>query len=430
MLRKFAKLILANQRVSSYLKSLYVEARTGVQAETSIGEAFPINCRESAFDLPRFNLFVPALSIQHVFGGISTALDFFDALTEGQTNVRLILTDQSAFSLDDNPAFADWVISSLDDDDGKGRRIIPAGDRYGKTLVVGKHDRFVGTAWWTALSIKSIQQWQCRLYKSNRVIDFIYLIQDFEPGFYPWSSRYALAESTYHDNENVIAVFNSSFLKSFFDTESYDFPHAYVFEPSLHPKLRQELIQAKNTSREHKVLIYGRPSVDRNAFQIIVMAIKQWVEKNPQSDWEFISAGETFSPIELGSGKLLSSLGKLSLLDYTRVLSNASVGISLMISPHPSYPPLEMAAFGIRTITNRYKGKDLSVLTSQIISIDSVSPVSLEKILDRCINEIRTEKKLKSNDSTSQKWNNYLYPSEGFEKIVDSIHANYLSDLS
>ena len=30
-----------------------------------------------------------------------------------------------------------------------------------------------------------------------------------------------------------------------------------------------------------------------------------------------------------------------------------------MLSPHPSYPPLEMAEAGVTTITNCYGGKDL-----------------------------------------------------------------------
>lgn len=38
-------------------------------------------------------------------------------------------------------------------------------------------------------------------------------------------------------------------------------------------------------------------------------------------------------------------------------------GISLMSSPHPSYPPLEMSVFGIKVITNNYSNKDLSSLT-------------------------------------------------------------------
>jgi hypothetical protein len=45
-----------------------------------------------------------------------------------------------------------------------------------------------------------------------------------------------------------------------------------------------------------------------------------------------------------------------------------------MISPHPSYPPLEMAEAGVLTITNKYGSKDLSQRFPEIISIDRVDP--------------------------------------------------------
>lgn len=54
-------------------------------------------------------------------------------------------------------------------------------------------------------------------------------------------------------------------------------------------------------------------------------------------------------------------------------------GISLMISPHPSYPPLEMSTFGVRTITNCYENKDLSGFNNNIISLRACNP---ELIMD------------------------------------------------
>ena len=52
--------------------------------------------------------------------------------------------------------------------------------------------------------------------------------------------------------------------------------------------------------------------------------------------------------------------GKASLDEYADHLNRAAVGVSLMVSPHPSYPPLEMAEAGVLAITNNYGSKDLS----------------------------------------------------------------------
>ena len=53
-----------------------------------------------------------------------------------------------------------------------------------------------------------------------------------------------------------------------------------------------------------------------------------------------------------------------------------------MLSPHPSYPPLEMAVAGCIAITNSYETKNLSARSSNIISLDTLSPIELSKMLD------------------------------------------------
>lgn len=54
-----------------------------------------------------------------------------------------------------------------------------------------------------------------------------------------------------------------------------------------------------------------------------------------------------------------------------------------MISPHPSYPPLEMASFGMGVVTNRYGRKDLSQWAQGIRSIDSFTPEAIAEALKR-----------------------------------------------
>ena len=43
-----------------------------------------------------------------------------------------------------------------------------------------------------------------------------------------------------------------------------------------------------------------------------------------------------------------------------RCSAGSAIGISLMVSPHPSYPPLEMAHLGMLVLTNGFGAKDLS----------------------------------------------------------------------
>lgn len=351
--------------------------------ETSVAEATPLGARQSTFEDSRLNLLVPSLAIQHVFGGVSTALDVFLEIGKRFQNLRIILTEQQSFALTDNPKFSDWKILGLNDEDIGGRTIVAAGDRWGKTLAINANDRFVATAWWTAVSAKSLQDAQARLF--NKKFLFVYLIQDYEPGFYAWSARYALASATYDNPGIYIPIFNTRILRNFFAEQGLSASNALFFEPSLNPVLRQNLSGVEKKNK--RILVYGRPSVERNCFPIITMGLRELVSRGMASGWEFVSAGELHPPIELGAGHFLRSVGKLSIEGYAQELASASIGISLMMSPHPSYPPLEMAAFGVQVITNGYGSKDLSTFHPAIKSLLTLSPEHLANAIAKAIGE-------------------------------------------
>ncbi len=61
----------------------------------------------------------------------------------------------------------------------------------------------------------------------------------------------------------------------------------------------------------------------------------------------------------------------------------SAVGLSLMISPHPSYPPLEMAAFGLQTLTNQFAGKALARDHPNIVDLAELSPDTIAAELQR-----------------------------------------------
>ena len=52
-----------------------------------------------------------------------------------------------------------------------------------------------------------------------------------------------------------------------------------------------------------------------------------------------------------------------------------------MCSPHPSYPPLEMSVFGVKTITNTYGNKDLADFNDSMVSLSNTSPANIAKHL-------------------------------------------------
>jgi hypothetical protein len=70
------------------------------------------------------------------------------------------------------------------------------------------------------------------------------------------------------------------------------------------------------------------------------------------------------------------------------MLNRACAGVSLMVSPHPSYPPLEMASAGCVTVTNSYEGKDLTRRSDRFISLDAMTPQALADALDQAIRRV------------------------------------------
>lgn len=358
------------------LASAYKQQQTLSAASPGheIAEILPMDPRPApANGVARLNLLVPAVSQRHVFGGIETALQVFDALRPYFDQARIIVTDEATPEPRSDAYYGDWPIVPMASDAPSCNHIVPAGSRWGQTLAVHAQDYFMATAWWTAHNATALLNWQQEQGSASGsaaayMRRMIYLIQDYEPGFYPWSSRYLLAQATYEQPQKTIALMNSHWLAEYLQAQGYVFPTQRVLQPRLHPVLAEVRARSQNFAKEKILLVYGRPGTERNAFSLIVASLRIWASQHPQStQWRILSAGEAFAPIDLGSGCTLHSVGKLSIDAYADLLSRTAVGFSLMVSPHPSYPPLEMAAFGVRVVVNRFANKDLSSISPLLV---------------------------------------------------------------
>ena len=334
----------------------------------------------------RLNLLIPSVDQQHVFGGIATAISFFQSLQQHSNwPARILVTDTAIVEKSSITLDGYSLVDCMEESD-EPLQLIGVADRYQKSLPVSGNDVFIATGWWTAYVVADVIRWQAETYGKRHPL--VYLIQDYEPGFYPWSSRYLMADSTYRMDIPTIAVMNSSLLEQFFEKNQYHFEKVLCFEPHLNASLQKFLpAEAASIAKKKQILVYGRPSVARNAFELIVYALKTWCSQQPDaSDWAVLSAGEHHDDVDLGAGMVLHSVGKLSLEEYAKLMLETYAGISLMVSPHPSYPPLEMAAFGIRTITNCYSNKDLASFSENIISLQSCSPLDIaNKLCGICL---------------------------------------------
>ena len=337
--------------------------------------AMPIVASDQS--LPRMNLLLPGISERHVFGGIATALEFLEGFAPLYANLRIIVTDEASLAASETKRLSGWSIVTVAEADQGGRLVVPAQGR--DPLPVGEQDVFIATSWWTAHLAREVVAAQRRHF-SQALPRFLYLIQDFEPGFYPWSARYLLAQRTYTARDTYVPVFNTSLLRDFLVAQGLAAPDDLAFEPVLNAGVKQAL-ERDQTPRERQVLVYGRPTVERNAFPLLVMALRELVAQHDASGWSFVSVGEQHAPVDLGQGLQLRALGKLSIEDYGRELKRSAAGLSLMVSPHPSYPPLEMAAAGLWVVTNHYGQKDLSQWAENLHSVPHGDPQRISEVL-------------------------------------------------
>lgn len=428
----FRTKVINSMKKNKLIRSFYNKYRNHIPVNVSvfsadIPEITPFTCQSDPSDRIRLNLLVPSINQEHIFGGISTALKFFELLArEFDGDIRIILTD-AAPSESDLKKFPQYRMIQSTDTDVTGNVIVPYNDRYNRKLSVSAKDVFMATSWWTAYNGYRTLEWQKKEY--GKSYPLIYFIQDFEPGFYPWSSRYALADDTYKSASKTCAVFNSSFLADYFKLNHYEFAHEYMFEPRLNQNLKIYLDSIDDLSpiKKKQIFIYGRPSVARNAFTLIVESLKKWVwTQEDIRDWQIVSAGELHPAIDLGNGKTLKSLGKMTLEEYAKALSESMIGISLMISPHPSYPPLEMAMFGMGVITNNYANKDLSSWHENIVSLTSANPAAIcEELQNMCRNLSENPRKYTSGKLLNAQ---YIGSKDQFQFVSDIkdviLHAN------
>ncbi|MBV6895974.1 hypothetical protein KWH70_08760 [Xanthomonas campestris pv. ionidii] len=377
------------KRLASVLRRVAArldDAQASMVPATSVGEITPCNARHDPWQGKRLNLVLPSINRRHYFGGIHTAVLIYRELCRFFPASRIILVD----SAPDEEAllrFADHTLVSAGATSEAQRQIVSFSDRYDKTLPVAGDDIWVATAWWTAYAAQRLSAWQ----GANGGVDrpMVYLIQDFEPGFYAWSSQYALSLSTYRCDRDI-AVFNTGLLADFFVRHGMRYATTSVFEPVLHDGLREALAQARedSTPRERRIVVYARPGTPRNAFELICEGLRLWGWKDLRSSqWQVVAPGEIESDLDLGPFKL-KALGKLDIAAYASLLTTSSIGLSLMVSPHPSYPPLEMAAFGMSVLTNRYDNKRLDEAVANVHSLQSMTPESicagLSALVDAC----------------------------------------------
>ena len=69
--------------------------------------------------------------------------------------------------------------------------------------------------------------------------------------------------------------------------------------------------------------------------------------------WNLHFVGISMPNLTLGEGVSVKTYSTLDWASYLALMKRMDLGLSLMYTPHPSYPPLDLAASGAVAVTNR-----------------------------------------------------------------------------
>lgn len=350
------------------------------------GNTRPINHNISGLKLDisrahpkRVNLLLAMIDFKYVFGGYLGMFNLALRLRREGYRTRIILHERS-----------DWDMESWRQQIKKYPGITTLFDevevisRFDRAIPVPVHpeDRFVATNCWAAhIAHETVQSLEEKC--------FLFMIQEYEPYFLPMNSISALFQQAYDFPQ--VALFSTALLADFFRRERIGVfkrpggeTEAAIFSNAIqkfHPK-RETLQRA-----ERRILIYARPEehAARNLFELGMIALAK-LPRDPRislDNWSFHGIGsiDRRVSLELAPGVPLQLLPKTSLQDYINMMPHFDVGLSLMLTPHPSLVPLEMASAGMWAVTNTFANKtkqELSAISTNLIGV----PPTVDGIVD------------------------------------------------
>lgn len=358
---------------------------------------------------PRLNVLDTAWTKLGMTGGPNTVLNLAGRIAREGIAVRLVSTVHPPAI---EPIWLRRHIGLLTGDDHLPEVPILSAAEANKPLLLGPKDVFLATHWTTAQQLKAVLP-------QLPVQEFFYMLQEFEPGFYPWSSNYARAIETY--DMDFWPIVNEAMLADYLFSQPLGRlsdpvirNRAVVFEPAVDETLFHVGPDAAS-ERPKRLLFYARPTNTRNMFGLGLMALREIAADPAFKDWEFLSIGSRGSipdVLRLGHGHVLRRAGWMDYAGYGDLLRQADLLLCPMLSPHTSYPVLEMAACGGVSVTNVFvtktRGK-LESLSRNIIAIEPTVAGFADGLL-RGAQEINANRPRLGALNMARNWNTALDP--------------------
>jgi hypothetical protein len=306
---------------------------------------------------PRVTVLTDSVSAGSFFGGVGTAL-ILGILLANRLGGPLRLVTRS-----DGPDGR--VVSELE----KAHGLALAGPLElnhlpldgSRTLSISPADLVITTSWWTT---------RAALDSTLRREQVLYLLQEDERMFYPRGDERLLCTETLAEPDLAILV-NTQRLLDHLSTPGgeVDLSHATSFEPAF-PGAGPT---PRDPGAKRGFFFYSRPENARNLFWRGGLALSRAVEKRilDPDVWDFHFVGRATPEVTLPGDVAPHIHEGLAWADYQALVAQMDAALVLMDTPHPSYPPYDLAGAGAAVLTNTHPGKsDLSDVSANILVAD------------------------------------------------------------
>jgi hypothetical protein len=372
-----------------------------------LGARWPAERPLACFPAPspglRVSVVTDAVDGASLFGGVGTSL-VLGAVLANRLEAGLRLVTRTVAP--DPGAIGRVLTANGVQLDGRLETIhVPHGE--GHALPLSDDDVFLSTSWWTTRSLLATVH-------RDRIA---YLLQEDERMFYPFGDERLRCEQTLSEPD-LLTIVNSRILFDHLVGGPDPIPDLADRADWFEPAFPEAAIPARSPRRSGKrrLFFYARPNHLRNLFACGIEALAAAVAAGTfhPDEWEIHLVGKNVPDLVFPRGLRPHRIEGLSWSDYQAFVRTMDAGFVLMDTPHPSYPPLDLASAGAAVLTNcRGIKQDLSRYSDNI-AVAELTPSGLQAGLAAlaraaCDDEARTA--AVQADGICRDWRRALGPS-------------------
>jgi hypothetical protein len=366
--------------------------------------ARPIEWMKIDRDAFRLNIVTDSLQKDSLFGGVATSL-ILATLFSNKYGMPLRIITRATSS---NPRAYENLLRLMNIRKPKEVEFFSDWDSmYSKSnlkLDISENDIFLATSWWTAEAIQSM----------NLRNKFFYILQEVETFFYPHGDERYRCESVLK-SADINFIINSKLLNDYYKDNDFQQIHnnSIYFEPAFPERSSDSSALMQKKKSKYKLFFYARPNNARNLYFTGLKLLDEALLRGiiQKDEWEICFAGSSIDQIEFTNKVKPTMLGQMTWEEYGMFLKTVDLAFCLMFTPHPSYPPLDVAASGGVVITNKFDNKlTLENYSRNIICAD----LDIESMMQGFIQAIElaknNEARLKNyaKNGMEQNWENAL----------------------